>query len=193
MPKTSQHIPQTCTKIGLFPSLRDSQMSALSCSVRSTSHFAVSVPARIKCLAQVAAHHDMTACLCVSLFIGRGVLDEHACPCVAQCKSFRACAAPGSLQQVHAGLLSRRQEAGQDYGNEIDLRQIQYSRLHGDTGRGVLKRSSDYTAIIVVQTGSGQSEKRNTPHAQQQLHSTSWALCCRYRVVVRIPIPDRPG
>ena len=33
--------------------------------------------------------------------------------------------------------------------------------------RGVLKRSSDHTAIIVVQTGSGQSEKRNTPHAQQ--------------------------
>ena len=69
-------------------------------------------------------------CLCVSLFIGRGVLDEHACSCVALRKAFRAGAAPGSLpgwvaqQHAHAGLLSRRQEAGPDYGNEIDLRQI---------------------------------------------------------------------
>ena len=70
-------------------------------------------------------------------------------------------------QHTHAGLLSSRQEAGPDYGNEIDLRQIQSFQLHGDTGRGVLKRSSDHTAIIVVQSGSCQSEKRNTQHAQQ--------------------------
>ena len=61
---------------------------------------------------------------------------------------------------ANAGLLSCRQEAGSDYGNEIDLRQFQSFLLHGDTGRGVLNRS-------VVQTGSGQSEKRNTPHGQQ--------------------------
>ena len=47
------------------------QTSALSGSVRSTSDFASTVPARNTCLAPVAAHHDMTAaCLCVSLFIG---------------------------------------------------------------------------------------------------------------------------
>ena len=69
------------TKIGRVLSERvprDFQTSTLSGSVRSTSDFAVSVPARNTCLAPVAAHHDMTACLCVSLFIGRGVLDEHA-------------------------------------------------------------------------------------------------------------------
>ena len=49
---------------------RDSQTSALSGSVRSTSDFACTVPARNTCLAPVAAHHDMTAYLCVSLFIG---------------------------------------------------------------------------------------------------------------------------
>ena len=76
---------------------RDSQTSALTCSVRSTSDFTCSVPARNTYMAPVAAHHDMTACLCVSLFIGRGVLDEHACSCVAQCKAFRAGAAPGRL------------------------------------------------------------------------------------------------
>ena len=38
-------------------------------------------------LCAVAAHHDMTACLCVSLFIGRGVLDEHACSCLEQCNA----------------------------------------------------------------------------------------------------------
>ena len=65
-------------------------------------------------------------------------------------------------KHVHSCLLSRRQEAGPDYGNEIDLRQIQPFRLHGDTGRGALKRSSDHAAIKVVQTCSGQSEKRNT-------------------------------
>ena len=57
---------------------RDSQTSAVSDSVRSNSNFAGSVPARNTCFAPVAARHDMTACLCVSLFIGRGVLDEHA-------------------------------------------------------------------------------------------------------------------
>ena len=70
-------------------------------------------------------------------------------------------------QHAHAGILSRRQEAGLDYEDEIDLRQIQSFRPYGDTGRGVLKRSSDHTTIRVVQTGFGQSEKRNTPHAQQ--------------------------
>ena len=58
-------------------------------------------------------------------------------------------------------------QAGPDYGNEIDLRQIQSFWLYGDMGRGVLKCSSDHTAIKVVQTGSSQSEKRNTLHAQQ--------------------------
>ena len=98
MPSTSQHIPQTGTKICLLPSVpeqaglsgcggsqvlservpRDSQTSAVSDSVRSDSDFACSVPARNTCFAPVAARHGMTACLCVSLFIGRGVLDEHA-------------------------------------------------------------------------------------------------------------------
>ena len=64
-------------------------------------------------------------------------------------------------KHAHAGFLSRRQEAGPDYRNDIDLRQIQSFRLLGDTGRGVLKRGSDNTAIKVVQTGPGQSEKRN--------------------------------
>ena len=75
---------------------RDSQTSVLSCSVRSTSDFPGWVPARNTCLEPVAAH-DKTACLCVSLFIGRGVLDEHDRSCVAQCKAFRAGAAPGRL------------------------------------------------------------------------------------------------
>ena len=118
---------------------RDSQTSALSGSVRSASHFAGSVPARIKCLAPVAAHHDMTVCLCVSLYTGRGVLDEHACSCVAQCK-ISGPAQRGAVwvaqQHAHAGLLSRRQEAGPDYGNEIDLRQIQSFRLHSRQGEG---------------------------------------------------------
>ena len=68
---------------------RDSQTPALSCSVRSTSDFAGTVPAKNTCSAPVAAHNHMTACLCVSLFIGRGVLDENACSCVVQCKAFR--------------------------------------------------------------------------------------------------------
>ena len=76
---------------------RDSQTSALTCSVRSTSDFTCSVPARNTCMAPVAAHHDMTACLCVSLFISRGVLDEHASSSVAQCKALRAGAAQGRL------------------------------------------------------------------------------------------------
>ena len=61
-------------------------------------------------------------------------------------------------KHAHAGFLSRRQEAGPDYGNKIDLRQIQSFLLHGDTRRGVLKRSRDRTAIKVVQTSSAQSE-----------------------------------
>ena len=79
---------------------KGSQTSALSGSVRSTSDFAVSVPARNICLAPVSAHHDTTACLCVSLFIACGVLDEHASSCVEQCKAFRAAwagEAPGRL------------------------------------------------------------------------------------------------
>ena len=75
---------------------RGGQTSTLSGPVRSTSDFAGSVPSR-RCFAPVVAHHDMTACLCVSLFIGRGVLDEHACSCLAQCNAFRAGAAPGRL------------------------------------------------------------------------------------------------
>ena len=41
-------------------------------TLRSTSDFAGSIPSK-RCFAPVAAHHDMTACLChgVSLFIGR--------------------------------------------------------------------------------------------------------------------------
>ena len=103
----------------------------------------------------------MTACLCDSLFIGRGFLDKHACSYVAQCKAFRAGAAQGRLgcsTTRPRRLLSRRQEAGPDYGNEIDLRQIQSFQLHGDMGGGVLKHSSDHTAIKVVKTGSGESE-----------------------------------
>ena len=75
----------------------DFQTSALPGSMRSTSEFAGSVPAINTCLAPVALHHDTTACLCVSLFIDCGVLDEHACSCVAQCRAFRAGAAPGRL------------------------------------------------------------------------------------------------
>ena len=58
---------------------RGGQTSTLSGPVRSTSDFAGSVPSR-RCFAPVAAHHDMTACLChgVSLFIGRGVLESPA-------------------------------------------------------------------------------------------------------------------
>ena len=162
MPSTSQHIQQTGTKIGLCPwrvlSERVPKDSQTSGSVRSTSDFASSVPARNTCLAQVTAHHDMTACLCVSLFIGRGVLDEHACSCVAQCKAFRAGAAQGRLgcSTTRARQPSLQpQEVGPDYRNESDLRPIQFFRLHGDTGRGVLKRGSDHTAIKVVQTGPG--------------------------------------
>ena len=47
-------------------------------SVLLSEDVAGSVPARNVCFAPVAAHDDMTACLCVSLFIGRGALDEHA-------------------------------------------------------------------------------------------------------------------
>ena len=53
----------------------------------------------------------MTACLYVSLFIGRGVLDEHACSCVAQCNAFRAGqrrAVWVAQQHAHAGLAAKR-------------------------------------------------------------------------------------
>ena len=142
---------------------RDSQTSALSGSVRSTSDFAVSVPARIKCLAQPYSS-DVASWMRTLVPAWRSVKPSGP----AQLRAVWV-----AQQHAHAGLLSRRQEAGPDHGNEIDLRQIQSFRLHGDTERGVLKRSSDHMAIIVVQTGSGQSEKRNTPHAQQLGNCTS--------------------
>ena len=178
MPSTSQHITQTSTKMGLCLSIwrvmservpRDSQTSALSCSVRSTSDFAwTSVPARNTWLAPVAAHHEMTACLCISLFIACGdvTVASWMNTLLPAWRSVKPSGQPGQEQrravwvaqkQTHAGLLSRSQEAGPDYRNEIDLRQIQSFWLHGDTMRGVLKRNSDHTAIKVVQTGSGQS------------------------------------
>ena len=59
-------------------------------------------------------------------------------------------AATVAQQHAHAGLVSRLQEAGPDYRNDIDLRRIQSFRVLGDTGRGVLKRGSDHTDIKAV-------------------------------------------
>ena len=184
MPRTSQHIPQTATKIGLFPSPRDSQTSALSASVRSTSDFAVSDPARIKCMAQVAAHHDMVACLCVSLFIGRGVLDEHACSCVAQCNAFRAGAAPGRLgcsttrarrpsppPRGGPGLRERNRSASDPvfpapWRHGEGRPQVQ-QRSYGHQSRPNLFRSIRETEYAARAT-------------TWRLHSAPWAFRCRY-------------
>ena len=122
---------------------RDSQTSALSGSVRSTSDFAGTVPARNTCLAAlapVAAHHDMTACLCVSLFIGSiCVRSNLSCwkrntvpdnprngNSTLPSETARAQRLADSLAQLHANacLLSCRQKAGPDFGIKLVLCQI---------------------------------------------------------------------
>ena len=44
-------------------------------------------------------------------------------------------------------------QAGPDYGNEIDLRQIQSFWLHGDMGRGVFKRKQKHKTHHGMFTG----------------------------------------
>ena len=81
---------------------RDSHTSAVSGCVRPNGGFACSVPARNACLAPVAAHHDMTACLCCSLFIGRGVLASWMSTVMSRTrKSTRTRRIPPALDSGH--------------------------------------------------------------------------------------------
>ena len=76
--------------------------------------------------------------------------------------------------QAHAyvGLLSRLLEAGPNLGTKRNLRQVQPLRLQGDlvdgTGRGEGQSVGEPLTSSVVEASASQSEKRDTPRAQQR-------------------------